>query len=72
MVCIFNCSDNNYESIFLCYMVFMIASDFIACFMASEVLSAPPLLTHKGEHFQLKNKNKTKEIIGQVAFLKIF
>lgn len=36
-------------------MVYMVASDFIACFMASERLSTI-LLTHKGEHFELKKK----------------
>lgn len=53
-------------------MICMIASDFIACFMFSEILSMTTLLAHKGEHFQLKRKRKTKEVIGQVVFLKVF
>lgn len=53
-------------------MVCMIASDFIACFMVFEVLSMTTLLTRKGELFQLKRKKKTKGIIGQVVFLKVF
>jgi len=40
--------------------------------MASEILSTSSLLTHKIELFQLKKKDKTKEIIGQVSFLKLF
>lgn len=53
-------------------MVCMIASDFIAYVMVSEILSTTSLLAHKGEYFQLKRKEKTKEIIGQVVFLKVF